>query len=274
MPLGAVLAVMRPTLDNIVPIKCTNVTSVTMNAYYYGTSAKKSTYGDDVYETPVKGIGVRGVTEGLTNDVFVYGTKKSYSFATPQTFTVANKDTYFEFLKIGDITLTPSAVTGSQMRTDIDTAVLVAGYITIGSVVASTCYVKQPNVQIPLGTWTNLDFTGPGSTTTTIPFNFTINCNKGTKVNAIIKGKIDNNYTGTIALESALNFAGSVASGVGVQIVDSTGHPIPIDRSMVLFSSTVVGDSTVSWGARYIQTSATITGGTANAMASVELTYE
>ena len=51
MPLGTVLAVSRPLTPGNAPVECKNVTSVVFAPYFTGTSAKKSTYGENVYNT-------------------------------------------------------------------------------------------------------------------------------------------------------------------------------------------------------------------------------
>ncbi|AOI68784.1 fimbrial protein [Burkholderia ubonensis] len=113
------------------------------------------------------------------------------------------------------------------------------------------------------------DFSGVGSTTGTTSFQIVLkNCGTSTTgATVLFAGTTD--ATNTTALQTTVGGA----SGVALQLVDDTGTPISIGSSSKAYTI-AEGDNTFNFAARYIATSATVTGGAANATALFALTYK
>lgn len=141
-----------------------------------------------------------------------------------------------------------------------------------GLIVVPTCNVTTPNVNIPLGTWDTASFTNVGSTSTSVPFAVSVNCSGGNTVFASINADPDSSQAGTIKIT---NSSGS-ASGVGIQLLDSSNTPLDVSAGNVAgrITSALAGINTFNWKARYIKTAATIAPGDANAVATVTLYYQ
>lgn len=113
------------------------------------------------------------------------------------------------------------------------------------------------------------DFSGVGSTTGTTAFKIVLkNCGASTSGATVrFMGTTDS------ANPAALQTTAGGAGGVALQLVDDTGTPISIGSSSKAYTI-AEGDNTFNFAARYIATSATVTGGAANATAVFALTYK
>ncbi|WP_341318926.1 fimbrial protein [Paraburkholderia sp. IMGN_8] len=113
------------------------------------------------------------------------------------------------------------------------------------------------------------DFSGVGSTTGTTSFVIVLkNCGASTTgATVLFTGTTDS--TNSTALQTTVGGAG----GVALQLVDDTATPISIGSSSKEYTI-AEGDNTFNFAARYIATSATVTGGAADATAVFALTYK
>lgn len=96
------------------------------------------------------------------------------------------------------------------------------------NVVAASC--ETPDVSVPMGDEYKLDdFGGPGTTTRAVPFNIRLNnCPKGiAKVNYQLQAltPVIDAAQGVVGLNSA-----SSAVGIGLQIKDDNGLPVPLNK--------------------------------------------
>ena len=127
------------------------------------------------------------------------------------------------------------------------------------------------NVTVNLGNHAPTEFGGVGSTTAAIPFTIELrNCPAGMRRIAYQVDPATAVVPGTGNSVVALS-AGSMATGVGVQLLDGTGAPLAVA------SQQTVGDSGGSYSialrARYYKTAATVTGGSANSAMTFTITY-
>ncbi|WP_419235998.1 fimbrial protein [Serratia fonticola] len=143
--------------------------------------------------------------------------------------------------------------------------------ITGMSVTVLACSLTTPTVAAPLGNVYATAFTGVGSTTGNVDFNLGLNCAPGTKVNVTMNGTQNTDTANTSVL--ALTGAGSagVAKGVGAQILYNN-TPLNIGTRLLL-KTTAGGIETFPFKARYYQTLNNVLPGSANATATLNITY-
>lgn len=146
-----------------------------------------------------------------------------------------------------------------------------------------TCTVTQPGA-VNMGAVSSRTFTGVGSTSDWGPdFTIGVNCSGvAAKVFMVLSDAQNNaNTSSTLPLSSS-----STAAGVGLQIQRKNGSaPISFGPDSSLAGTTnqfpvftsdgsATGPTALVFAARYIQTNATITPGTANGLATFTMSYQ
>jgi len=146
--------------------------------------------------------------------------------------------------------------------------------LTSTAVSVSAC--TTPDVTVDLGSHQQSVFTGIGSVTKSpVGFNIAVNaCPTGlTKiqyefipVNAVLDAT-----NGVLALSS-----GSTATGIGVQLKDSSGSPLQYNVPYTLsdYNTSTGGSYTIPLKAAYYQTAPSVTPGSANAVLTFTMTYQ
>lgn len=152
-----------------------------------------------------------------------------------------------------------------------------ASYILSGGLVTQVaCSINTPTLTFPIGDILASSF---GSSIGTVPSgaqntqNLGLNCDPQANINVTLTGEKNND----VAINSVLALTGQgtssdVASGVGVQILYNNS-PIELNQKIVLKQSSG-GQETFPLTARYYQTRETVSTGTANASATLNLTYQ
>ncbi|MGP2408147.1 fimbrial protein [Yersinia sp. 2545 StPb PI] len=140
------------------------------------------------------------------------------------------------------------------------------------TVTVLSCSLTTPTFTVPLGNIYATSFTGVGSFTGAQSFNLGLNCASGSKINVSMAGTQDANTVNTSVL--ALTGAGTagVAKGVGAQILYNNS-PLTIG-SWLLLKTSAGGVETFPFTARYYQTLSNVLPGTANATATLNITYQ
>lgn len=143
-------------------------------------------------------------------------------------------------------------------------------YVT-GSIFGPTCSLTTSSITVNIGAVDKRTFTGVGSVSAWAPNQTLISggCN-ATLVSMTFTGTVDGN-------DSNLFAAVGGATGVGIQLQKSftnliTVQAIPNSAKTVDFSPAAAGGG-YSFSARYVQTTATVTEGPANATVIVLITY-
>lgn len=212
--------------------------------------------------------GVAGV--GFAISVFDQWVLAGTSIWLPYTSAaVASLAPKLYLVKTGDITggTFPVGSIGRQMTDENGDFLPIS--ITGGSISASGCVVRNPAVNIDLGQWGTSIFTGVGSTAPSWSVNISLECSIGTAISATISATEDPNVSNIIKLSDD-----SVATGIGVQILDLNQNPLPLNTIFQIEDSTSQEFYDVSWQARFYQVSSTVGAGQANANATVMFTYE
>lgn len=139
-----------------------------------------------------------------------------------------------------------------------------------GNVKKSPCTIDSTNYNIDLGEWSTGDFPAIGTTTTSKALDIVLNCpSSDIAVTAQIIGTADTSQTGTVKLTQTTDSA----TGLGIQLINESNTPLAINSNFILSNAVTNKKISLSWKARYIQTSSTVTSGSANGVVNVSFTY-
>ncbi|MGA5656269.1 fimbrial protein [Rahnella contaminans] len=279
MPIGSVLykgtSAVGPSMDDY----CSNPVTVTPRMAYL--SSQISSYGNNVYETGIDGIGIRvsfsSVNGSPGTDIQMPGVAVSIPtviYGIPA-YGIRAIDGYITvtLIKTGP-------VSGGVMPAGVVMKLSIAG-VTVGEptasigsvvVIGSTCTVTNDNIQIKLDDILASKMSGVGSTYNPKNFNVGLNCDPGARVSATLRGNDnpDTSVDGVLQLSNAGN--DDVADGVGIQILNNN-VPMPLDKLISLRTFTTTQE-TLPFTVRYFQTKSEIKTGKANATATLEITYQ
>ncbi|UDN35342.1 fimbrial protein [Proteus sp. NMG38-2] len=133
------------------------------------------------------------------------------------------------------------------------------------------CTTKSSSYNVNMGTWYDTQFKNIGDVSKDISIPITLSCAAGTNIKATVTssaGYIDVN-TGKLKLSGT-----NPATGIGIQLLDKNNNPIKLNTKNSLQNQVASGDYIFGWKARYIKTGSTITPGSANSIATVNILYE
>jgi type 1 fimbria pilin len=242
------------------------------------------------------GIGVRVSWTGNIYGISGYAPVQSTKSWNSGAFTYNNGIITLELVKVG--ALNPGSFNIGTVRVGLfanagGTSDAVPMYLyqpgttsTIPIVVKNspTCRVATPSISVPLGNVPVSRFIGVGSTSQMPSNAFTIqlNCSGGDtgatlNVYTTLTDQTDvTNQSDTLTLS-----AGSTARGVGIQVLNgNTAIKYGSDSSAVgninqwFAGSTANGTFNIPLTARYVQTGASVTPGTANGVATFTMSYQ
>jgi type 1 fimbria pilin len=152
------------------------------------------------------------------------------------------------------------------------------------TIVPQTCTVTTPNVNVPLTPARGISqsaFTGVGSTSAQVGFGIGVNCS-GVASNVFMT-VTDQQTPGNTGNAMALTTS-STAIGLGIQILHNntpvgfgpdSSVPGNVNQFAVFTSSgAAAGPAYINLSARYIQTAAVVTAGSANGLATFTMSYQ
>ncbi|AZF37974.1 Fimbrial adhesin [Pseudomonas sp. R4-39-08] len=264
-------------------------------------------HGGKVYETGVKGIGVALWYSGSTLPFSGFGTNCGNGTAGCNWNIGPTLVFDMSFIKIGEVsagtiqgallpTMAQSFITSNTVEFQ---QVNFSGNINI---VSRTC--STPDVSVPMGTHLTNEFSGRNTFTPWKDFSIALNnCpafngyyqgtgprwlsdgtsnNLESRKNNTLRVRIDptvaaiNPVLGIFKLNASAGGDAPAATGVGVQIADSHGTPLPLAtlRASGITPRAEEGASySIPLKARYIQTEDSISAGPANATATFTIDY-
>ncbi|MEK7885709.1 fimbrial protein [Burkholderia contaminans] len=186
----------------------------------------------------------------------------------------------FAFVKTGPIT--PGVVTWSgpianvaMSERPLSTVSNQLSVSAIGNPTFNVASCTTPNnIPVALGTHMSSEFTGVNSVSSSVGFNIALtNCPAGMsevdyEIDAVTT--VVNATNSVVALDSS-----STASGIGVQLLDGNGSPVPLGSQIVFngYSSASGGNYTIPFRARYYQTGTPVTPGLANTLMTFTMSY-
>ncbi|WP_320727296.1 fimbrial protein [Enterobacter sp. 118C5] len=143
-----------------------------------------------------------------------------------------------------------------------------------GKVVASGCEVEF-NKKVTIGTFSGKDFPVVGSTSAFKAMNIDLtDCySKLASVSVSFSGVPDKDNPTLLGLTDS-GTGGTVASGVGVELLDNGGKTIPFDKPKPQVFALDEGSNTLSFLLRYKSTKVPVTPGDAAAVLYFDLTYQ
>ena len=220
----------------------------------------------NVYKTEVAGIGIKvfSLYGAAPLSIRIDPGSASYDFLTPDDYAV-------QFIYLGgDISGSVSGKSFYLARGGIKSSWLNMYGSTRFIKVA--CSLNSTSINVPLGDVSTVQFTAIGTTAGDKTFDLGLNCDKEARINVALAGTQNTDTTDTSVL--ALTNAGQTgtAKGIGVQLLYG-GVPLKINNNIVLKTS-VGGQETLPFTARYYQTNNLLEPGKANSSATLNITYQ
>lgn len=269
LAVGTVLATVKtPPGDPSTKFIFCNAQGWTSNNMVYGGGIATSV--PNVYATNVPGVGIRASLYG----VYPYNSPSTTSWWPAETTFLNSVPSTVELVKTGPVTsgmLNPGQV-GVTFTNDDQSKIAYDISITQSKIIAIQCAISNPNINIHLDDVLGSNLKSPGTVAKPRDFDIGLQCDPDARINVMLTGvkNTDTSAVGVLQLSNAGN--ANVATGVGIQILYGN-TPVEINKNMVLKTS-AGGQETFTFRAQYYQTKSTVTTGSANATATLEITYQ
>jgi type 1 fimbria pilin len=259
--------------------------------------------GEDVtgkiIQTNIKGVGVRvkfkSPFDGSADNAFRPYGSPTIPFdawyrkvsATDQPFSLSNLSNLITLVKTGPIEPGIHTLDGSELLSGTFSNVGKAmSYGIVGTIIQIQCTVSGNPVSadpVNLGEWNVSDFTGPGFTTTAVPFAITLSACEADPNGVVVPTahiRLDG-INGSMPVGPASNGVFSLTSdsdaeGVGIQILKSDSlTPVELNAEVPIVAITA-GTTVMNFNARFYQTGANseLRPGTAKGALSFTVTYQ
>lgn len=247
----------------------------------YGTGTGKHDGSAMLFKSNVSGVGFAiggsasngtGWTKGETEPVVIFKGNSDFFSTQPILRLTATIQLFkIDALASGKLSGKIGALVVNNLYPPIVWGTEIPIYIT-GNITALACSLNSTSISVPLGNFSNTQFTGVGTTLGDKSFNVGLTCDKDAKINASLDGTQNADISKTSVL--ALTNAGQsgTATGVGVQLLYG-GVPLEINKNILLKTSDG-GLETLPFTARYYQTKTAVGGGLANTSATLNITYQ
>ena len=238
-----------------------------------------SVLSGNIYRTNIPGIGLRVSVSKSTGFLFPAALTPlpfSYTWTSTTSYTgTGNGYLTVELIKTGSVLSSGQldytannylSISGNGSSMNI-ASLHVTGYVN-----NVACSVTTTDIEVPLADVLGASLTGVGVTAKRKDFNLGLNCDAGTRINVTMAGlqHSDTSATGVLQLSNPLS--ASTATGVGIQMLYNNS-PMPLNTNLVLKTSSG-GVETFPFSAQYYQTRSSVTTGTANATATLNITYQ
>ncbi|QBC03040.1 fimbrial protein [Enterobacter cloacae] len=270
-PVGTVIFSGAATTTGSYLTGCTNPLMLGFSMRY--NNATLSNYGNHVYNTNISGIGIR-----FSSNAYFENPSNTFSY-NAQTSYVDWYGGRIELVVTGPVSsgaLAPGVIgvvtiQGSDgvYRDGLPTQ------LTSGTINSIACTINTPQMTFAIGDVPASAFNGGVGTTPAgaqNTQNLGLNCSAGANINVSLSGiqNPDSANTSVMALTGQGNTG--TAKGVGVQLLYN-GAPL-VMNSRLLLKQSAGGQETLPLTARYYQTLTNVESGSANASATLNLTYQ
>jgi type 1 fimbria pilin len=264
-PVGSILATVSLPASNIQLATCTNSGYQNATMVYLGG---QTTSLSNVYQTNIPGVGIKGTIWSLVLSVSQY---RSYTVDL-----IDSAASTFSLVKTGNII--SGALSGglaANITYDGSSGDAMDINLTSSNVTQVACSITTPNLSFPIGDILASTFSTTVGTTPTAANNtqnLGLNCDAGANINVSLSGTQNPDVSTTSVLALTGQGSAGVAKGVGVQILYNS-TPLILNNRIVLKQSSG-GQETFPLTARYYQTKTSVATGSANASATLNLTYQ
>lgn len=228
----------------------------------------------NVYQTNVTGVGIK--IQAGTSSFYYNNPATLFTDGGGSTWAWSSWGTGYNISLVktantssGDIGVGQTTFTLSNL------GVLLNLNITGGSVTTVACSINTPTLTFPIG---NISASSFSTTIGTVPTgaqntqSLGLNCDAGANINVSLAGTQNPDIGTTSVLALTGQGSANVAQGVGVQILYNSS-PLVLNNRIILKQSSG-GQETFPLTARYYQTKNAVMPGTANASATLNLTYQ
>ncbi|WP_085653767.1 MULTISPECIES: fimbrial protein [Lonsdalea] len=244
----------------------------TFTTQWAGESPTRSSYGNNVYETGIAGLGFRVKGVFRTNQpktLTIYWPDNSDTVTLTGSTTPAEQDAYLELIVTsndvasGEFDL--SAIIANMHFDEVDWAVSFSGTTTV---TATSCEVNTYDTSVDLGTAYTKNLTEVGTTAQTTDFSINMTCSASTlKPSITFSGTPDSNVSAVFSNDSG------TATGVGVQLLYGDTVITP-DTVLSLGKPTSTSATDYDFKARLYQTASTVTAGSVDTTVTFTVDYE
>lgn len=237
---------------------------------YEVSNTTPSTYSNRVYDTGITGIGIRFTFSSNEISSYTLQGQSSWQQISPMTFYYDPGQYVAEVIKTASQSGAGSVTKAIHIRQSTDRGNTLGTLDLIGGkIISSGCSIVNRVLNINLGSHPASEFSGAGSATEKVGVPVELSCpSAGTVVNLSVSATAMNAAEGVIKLNS-----GSTATGIGVQLLRPDGLPLSLDSTIRLGKSTF-GDNIFTLFARYRQQGNSVTSGTADAQATLTMSYQ
>lgn len=273
-PIGTVIRSVNLPLNNQQIGSCSTGGVALYYAFTY--NGAQSTAYAHYYATPIPGIAMSVSVTGYSGNINGYYDNPQYidSFYGGVGIYTGSMTT-ISFIKTGSVV--PGVMPSGQLGTFSGGTGGAMMKLNMNSLVVTqaACSITTPNLTFPIGNVLASNF---GTTIGAIPTgaqntqNLGLNCDAGANVNISLTGTQNPDVGSNSVLALTGQGSAGVANGVGVQILYNNS-PLSLNSNVVLKTSTG-GQEIFPLTARYYQTKTTVTTGSANASATLNLTYQ
>ncbi|MCF8579953.1 fimbrial protein [Enterobacter ludwigii] len=270
-PVGTVIFSGAATTTGSYLTGCTNPLMLGFSMRY--NNATLSNYGNHVYNTNISGIGIR-----FSSNAYFENPSNTFSY---------NAQTSYVDWYGGRIELVVTGpVSSGALAPGVIGVVTIQGgdgvyrdglptQLTSGTINSLACTINTPQMTFAIGDVPASAFNGGVGTTPAgaqNTQNLGLNCSAGANINVSLSGiqNPDSANTSVMALTGQGNTG--TAKGVGVQLLYN-GAPL-VMNSRLLLKQSAGGQETLPLTARYYQTLTNVESGSANASATLNLTYQ
>ncbi|HHA2008514.1 TPA: fimbrial protein [Enterobacter mori] len=271
VPVGTVIATQEVIGD--VRFICNSHGAI--NTYHEVMYTPLSSYGNDVYDIGVDGVGIR-ISENSKD-----GTFHHYFPAQFDGWVKDGQDTLdtylykFELIKTNNVSKSGNIRTGTIADTSMVNQFYIGTFvITGGSVNTVACSLSTTSLTFNMG---NIDGNQFSDHVGFVPEqNITqelnLSCDPDVNINVKLSAKQNNDIADSSVLALDGDGEMGVANGVGVQLL-CDDIPLEIGKSIFLKTSSG-GEEQFNLKSQYYQTKTVVTAGKANALATLDITYQ
>jgi len=267
-PIGSLLKQGNVEVSTI--IECLGNTNP--NYYTFTYNGAVSSGIAHVYNTNIPGVGMALWIGGSTGGVWSYFDNPAGTDNTGQG-SVTYYNVVYRLVKTGNIIsgALNSGQIGAWTVTGITPAII---NVTGGAVTQVACAINTPTLNFPMGDVLASSFgTMAGFVNAkTNTQNLGLNCDADANINVMLQGTQNPDVSTTSVLSLTGQGDAGVARGVGIQLLYN-GTPLALNNRITLRQSSG-GQETFPITARYYQTRTSVSTGSANASATLDITYQ